>query len=120
LFLQDFEILSTAIGTWAHFHDLLAPLLFVSSWMFAVSLFHGYILVLLFSLFFPFFSFSFYPMLESFYVINGFQSFLQDATKIGLYMVTIFGKGIKFHLSFFVFRLLAFGTCKDKTHVQSF
>jgi hypothetical protein len=52
-------------------------------------------------------------MLESFYAIDGFH-----ATKIGLYFVTIFGKGIKFHLSFFVFHFLAFGTCKDKTHVQ--
>jgi hypothetical protein len=46
--------------------------------------------------------------------------FLQDATKIGLYLVIVFGKGIKFHLSFFVFYFLAFGTCTDKTHVQIF
>jgi hypothetical protein len=26
--------------------------------------------------------------------------FLEDTTKIGLYLVTVFGKGIKFHLSF--------------------
>jgi hypothetical protein len=46
--------------------------------------------------------------------------FLQDATKIGLYLVIVFGKRIKFHLNFFVFCFLAFGTCRDKTHVQIF
>jgi len=46
--------------------------------------------------------------------------FLQDATKIRLYLVIVFGKGIKFHLSFLVFYFLAFGTCRDKTLVQIF
>jgi hypothetical protein len=46
--------------------------------------------------------------------------FLKDTTKIGLYLVTIFAKGIKFHLSFFVFYFLGFGTCKEKPHVQGF
>ncbi len=46
--------------------------------------------------------------------------FCKTQQKKGLYLVTVFGKGIKFHLSFSVFHFLAFGTCRDKTHVQFF
>jgi hypothetical protein len=117
LFLQDLEILSIAIGTWAHFHDLLPPLLFVFSWMFAFPQIMGCTLVLLSS---HFLLFSFVPCWKAFMLSTVSNLFLQDATKIGLYLVTIFGKGIKFHLSFFIFCFFAFGTCKEKPHVQSF
>jgi hypothetical protein len=77
----------------------------------------GYILVLLSSYFLPFY---YVTCWKSFMLSTVSNLFLQDTTKIWLYLVTIFGKGIKFHLSFFAFCFLAFGTCKHKTHVNFF
>jgi hypothetical protein len=74
----------------------------------------GCILVLLSSHFLPFSSVACW---KAFMLSTVSNLFLQDATKkLGNYL----GKGIKFHLSFSVFRFLAFGTCRDKTHVQFF
>jgi len=113
----SYKILSTAVCTWAHFHDLLPPLLFVllgclqfpRSWDASLCSF-----LVIFFLFFP-------SPVEKLLCCRRFSIFFARCNKkIGLYLVIVFEKGIKFHLSFSVFRLLAFGTCKDKTHVQIF